>query len=79
MDKYKKYKIKPKVETMDDYCYPKKFKLQPQQEFISEYFSSKQSPTGMLLFHQIGAGKTCAAISVAEEMNKNFISALLHR
>jgi len=71
-EKYKKYKIKPKVETMDDYCYPKKFKLQPQQEFISEYFSSKQSPTGMLLFHQIGAGKTCAAISVAEEMKHKY-------
>jgi len=70
--KYNKYKIKPKVETIDDYCYPKKFKLQPQQEFISEYFSSKQSPTGMLLFHQIGAGKTCAAISVAEEMKHKY-------
>ena len=70
--KYKKFKIKQKVETMDDYCYPKKFKLQPQQEFISEYFSSKQSPPGMLLFHQIGAGKTCAAISVAEKMKHKY-------
>ena len=39
--KYKKYKIKPTKETMEDYCAPKDFKLQPQQAFLAEYFSSK--------------------------------------
>jgi superfamily II DNA or RNA helicase len=66
--KYKKYKIKPTKETMEDYCAPKDFKLQPQQAFLAEYFSSKDAPPGMLVFHQIGAGKTCAAISVAEKL-----------
>ena len=76
--KYKKYKIKQIKETMEDFCTPKKFKLQPQQAFIADYFSSKDGPTGMLLFHQIGAGKTCAAISVAEQMKhkKNIIVVL---
>lgn len=67
-EKYKKYKIKPSIETMEDYCTPKNFKLQPQQAFLAEYFSSKDAPPGMLVYHQIGAGKTCAAISVAEQM-----------
>jgi hypothetical protein len=71
-EKYKKYKIKPEKQTIDDFCNPGKFKLQPQQQFIAEYFSSKDSPPGMLVYHQIGAGKTCAAISVAEKMKKKY-------
>ena len=67
-NKYKKYKIKLIKETMEDYCTPKNFKLQTQQSFLAEYFASKEAPTGMLVFHQIGAGKTCAAISVAEKL-----------
>jgi len=68
--KYKKYEIKPTKETMESYCQPQKFKLQPQQAFLADFFSSKDAPPGMLIFHQIGAGKTCAAIAVAEEMKK---------
>ena len=66
--KYKKYKIKPTKETIDDFCTPKQFKLQPQQAFLADYFSSKEAPPGMLVYHQIGAGKTCATISVAEKL-----------
>jgi superfamily II DNA or RNA helicase len=66
--KYKNYKIKSTKETIEDYCSPKKFKLQTQQAFLAEYFASKEAPPGMLVFHQIGAGKTCAAISVAEKL-----------
>jgi superfamily II DNA or RNA helicase len=66
--KYKKYKIRPTKETIEDFCTPKQFKLQPQQAFLADYFSSKDSPPGMLVYHQIGAGKTCATISVAEKL-----------
>lgn len=76
--KYIKYKIKQVNETMEDYCTPKKFKLQPQQAFLADYFSSSSSPPGMLVYHQIGAGKTCAAISVAEKFkNKKNIMVVL--
>lgn len=71
-EKFKKYKIKPVKETIEDFCNPGKFKLQPQQQFIADYFSSKEAPPGMLVYHQIGAGKTCAAISVAEKMKKKY-------
>jgi len=70
--KFKKYKIKPSKETIEDFCEPKNFKLQPQQKFVADYFSSKDGPPGMLVYHQIGAGKTCAAISVAEKMKKKY-------
>jgi hypothetical protein len=62
---------------MEDFCLPKKFKLQPQQEFLSNLLISKYSPwnvheniRGILLFHQIGAGKTCTSIAIAEEFKK---------
>jgi hypothetical protein len=74
---FKKYKIPVSNEKMEDFCLPKKFKLQPQQEFLSNFLISKHSPwnvfdniRGILLFHQIGAGKTCTAISIAEEFKK---------
>ena len=66
-EKYKKYKINPTKETITDFCAPKQFKLQPQQAFLADYFSSKDAPPGMLIYHQIGAGKTCATIAVAEK------------
>jgi superfamily II DNA or RNA helicase len=70
--KYIKYKIKKTKETIDDFCAPTKYKLQPQQQFVADYFSSKDSLPGMLVYHQIGAGKTCAAITVAEQMKKKY-------
>ena len=72
---FKKYYILPnKNETMESYCYPKKYTLQPQQQFLPELLISTLAPwtrdqdiRGILLFHQIGAGKTCTAISIAEK------------
>jgi len=72
---FKKYYILPnKNETMETFCYPKKYTLQPPQQFLPELLTSKLAPwtkdqdiRGILLFHQIGAGKTCTAISIAEK------------
>ena len=64
---------------MESFCFPKKkkFKLQPQQLYLSQILSSKYSPwyvnnniRGILLYHQIGSGKTCTAISIAEQFKK---------
>ena len=35
------------------------------QDFIRNYFTSKSSQKGMLLFHGVGVGKTCTAIATA--------------
>jgi len=82
---FNKYYIDDKKETMESYCLPKKFKLQPQQIALAEILSSKFAPwttnshiRGILLFHQIGAGKTCTAISIAERFkNKMDITVVL--
>ena len=74
---FKKYKIPETTEKMEEYCLPKKFTLQPQQTLLSDLLSSHHAPwsnyndiRGILLFHQIGAGKTCTAISIAEKFKK---------
>ena len=64
--KFKKYKQKPSVAKMEDICRPTHFKLQPQQLFLTDYFKSSSSGKGLLIYHKIGAGKTCTAISIAE-------------
>jgi superfamily II DNA or RNA helicase len=65
-EEFKKYKLKKSNASMIDICKPKQFKLQPQQLFLRDYFKSKLSGNGLLIYHQIGAGKTCTVISIAE-------------
>ena len=74
---FKNYKVPLKNESMEDFCLPKKFTLQPQQKFLPEVLNSKYSPwsvdkdiRGILVYHQIGSGKTCTAISIAEKFKK---------
>ena len=68
---FKKYKIKDDKLTSDDICYPSKFRLQLPQKFVSEFINPSTPYKGILLFHQIGAGKTCAAVSIAENFKKS--------
>jgi superfamily II DNA or RNA helicase len=69
-NKFKKYKISKKKETMAQICKPKTFQLQPQQKFLTEFFKSNLSKNGVLIYHKIGAGKTCTAISITESYKK---------
>ena len=75
--KFKKYRLPKSNENMKELCIHKSFKHQPQQLFIKDYFNSKFLDNGLLVYHKIGAGKTCTAISVAESMKKEKIMVLL--
>ena len=68
---FKRFKIKDKRLNMDEICFPSKFKLQLPQQFVSEFMTPSTPYKGILLFHQIGAGKTCAAVSIAENFKKS--------
>ena len=68
--KFKKFKLDASNDSMKKICLPKKFKLQPSQKFLGEFFSSKKIHPGILIYHKIGAGKTCTAINVAEKFKK---------
>tara|TARA_Y100000780_G_C13690793_1_gene419472 strand:+ start:1364 stop:3076 length:1713 start_codon:yes stop_codon:yes gene_type:complete len=66
-NKYKKYEIPKKKKTFKQICYPKEFILQPQQKFLSDFMKPTTPYKGLLVFHRIGAGKTCTAVRIAEE------------
>lgn len=68
--KFKKYKLKHSNEKMEDICRPASFKFQPQQLFLKDYFKSSLSGKGLLVYHKIGAGKTCTAITIAEQFKE---------
>ena len=72
---FSKYRIKNDKQTLKEICYPKKFKLQIPQQFVGEFINPNTPYKGLLIYHQIGAGKTCAAISIAEnwKRKKNII------
>jgi superfamily II DNA or RNA helicase len=68
---YKKYKVPKKIQTMENICMPKTFKLQLPQQFLADFMSPKTDYKGILVYHRIGAGKTCTAVRIAEEWKKH--------
>ncbi len=69
-DKYNKFKISKKKRTIEQICFPKKFELQTPQKFLAQYINPRTPYQGVLVFHQIGSGKTCTAVSIAEKWKK---------
>ena len=65
--KFKKYKIPKKRKTFNQICYPKEFELQLPQQFLAKYIHPDTPYKGVLIFHRIGAGKTCTAVSIGEQ------------
>jgi hypothetical protein len=46
-------------------CKSNKTILQPIQQQLTNYFKPSIDKKGLLLFHKVGSGKTCSAISIA--------------
>ena len=67
---YKKYKIPKNKLSVDAYCRPREFTLQKPQQFLQEYINPKTPYKSILIYHRIGAGKTCSAIQIAERWKK---------
>jgi superfamily II DNA or RNA helicase len=63
--RYKKYKINKKL-TFKQICFPSSFTFQLPQLFVSDFINPFTKYNGLLLYHKIGAGKTCAAVRIAE-------------
>ena len=61
-----KHKIPPLDDTIENLCNPSEFTHFPQQEFLRNYLSQNTPYNGVLIFHSVGVGKTCAAILIAE-------------
>ena len=67
---YKKFTISSKKSNINTYCKPKEFTLQPPQMFLPSYINHETPYKSILVYHKIGAGKTCAAIQIAERWKK---------
>jgi hypothetical protein len=67
---YNKFKVPKSNKTIDDICRPKSFKLQLPQTFLSNFINPNTPYMGMLVYHRIGAGKTCTAVRVGEVWKK---------
>ena len=46
----------------------KDFELAPHQEFVRRFISIDNPYNGILLYHGLGSGKTCSAISITESL-----------
>jgi len=57
--------IKKVAET---FCENTEFELEPHQMFVRNFLSFLTPYNSLLLYHGLGTGKTCSAISVCEEM-----------
>lgn len=64
---YKKFTISKNKKNLDQICFPKEYELQLPQKFVAEYINPKSPYKGVLVYHRIGAGKTCTAIQIAEK------------
>ena len=63
---------------MKQLCQPKKFKPQPSQKLVADFIAPNSPYNSLLVFHQIGSGKTCTAITAAEKFkNKRKILVLV--
>lgn len=57
-------------QTRGDELSKMEFELAPHQQFVRNFLSSQTPYNSLLLFHGLGTGKTCSAISVCEEMRE---------
>ena len=70
--------IKNKVEFNTDIienkenCIKENFRLKPPQIFLKNFMSNNTIYNSILLFHGTGTGKTCSAITIAENYNNNY-------
>lgn len=69
---YLEYKQDYNNKSIDELCKKtNKFELQPQQLFLKKYFNNNiNNIKQFLLFHEIGSGKTCTSIILAEDYLK---------
>jgi len=72
-DTYNRYLIKREVKKCIDpvECKPAKFDLFNHQKFVRDYLQNSSPYRGILLYHGLGVGKSCASIAIAEGFSSN--------
>ena len=57
-----------KYNTCNEVKKNSKFDFMPQQKFIRDYLQNNSPYRGLLLYHGLGIGKTCAAVAASENL-----------
>lgn len=57
----------PKIENNCIQKQKKNIDLSPSQNFVSNFFNYESTSKGLFLWHSVGTGKTCSAISIASK------------
>ena len=60
------------IKISDKYCNNKDFELDPHQLFVKNFLSMNTPYNSLLLYHGLGTGKTCSAITICEEMRNYY-------
>lgn len=63
---------KPYSKHVAEKCSASSFRLTQNQVFLKNFLSPHTPYNGILLFHSVGTGKTCSAISIAEQFKSVF-------
>lgn len=66
--RYEKPDSSKEIEEVSNKLCNAEFELAPHQMFVRNFLSFQTPYNGLLLYHGLGSGKTCSAISVSEEM-----------
>lgn len=68
--KFEQFRVSKKKKSFEKICHPKNYELQIPQKFVAKYINPNTPYNGILVFHQIGSGKTCTSIQIAETWKK---------
>ena len=68
--KFRKYGITEIKRSLRAICFPKRYELQQPQRFVENYMSPQTQYKNLLVFHRIGAGKTCTAVRFGERWKR---------
>jgi hypothetical protein len=69
---YKRYTIPSTHKTVKQICFPSRYELQLPQKFLANFINPNTPYRGVLVYHQIGSGKTCTAIRIAENFKGEY-------
>tara|TARA_B100001123_G_C15337334_1_gene1033339 strand:- start:9 stop:3659 length:3651 start_codon:yes stop_codon:yes gene_type:complete len=50
---------------LDDRCYSRNFELGKHQQFLRNFMNENTPYKGILIFHGVGVGKTCSAVTIS--------------
>lgn len=64
--------VSKKLKTPEEKCNRDFFELAPHQIFLKNLMSKSSPYNGLLIFHGVGVGKTCSAITIAENFKDTY-------